>query len=297
MRNLKKRMIILLAGILMVNFFLLGIAPMKVSAAPNTAWTAIETECARQIFDAQYYYDTYPDVAAAFGMDENKLFEHYLNFGIAENRNASESFNVLVYKSNYPDLNQAFGDSLGLYFKHYVEFGLNEGRNAIVPLNPVEVLVVPGGESGNSEIISMYTTNYNHKIARATNVCLAASQINGKVILPGETFSFLSSITPRTRENGYVVATVFSGGKVSKGIGGGICQVSSTLYAAVLGTDCVVNERHAHSLPVSYIPKGMDATVSSPNLDFRFTNTYDYPIMLTVSADTGVLTVAISAVK
>ena len=54
MRNLKKRMIILLAGILMVNFFLLGIAPMKVSAAPNTAWTAIETECARQIFDAQY---------------------------------------------------------------------------------------------------------------------------------------------------------------------------------------------------------------------------------------------------
>lgn len=272
------------AGIVVVISF----NPVQAQAA--TKISASDLSYVKQVFDADYYYDKYPDVAAAFGKNYDSLLNHYITYGINENRNASETFNAGTYKNNYRDLQNAFGSKMFSYCRHYAEYGISEGRNAIDQLvaAPVQEAVVPG------QIISTYTTLFDNKIARATNVKLAATQINGKILQPGETFSYLGSITPRTKENGYVVAPVFSNKKVSKGIGGGICQVSSTIYAAVLGTTCTVVERHPHSLPVSYVPKGMDATVSSPSLDFRFTNTYEQPLLITITSDDGVLTVTIS---
>lgn len=258
--------------------------PMTAQAAKRNANTNLTY--VGQVFDADYYFNQYPDVAAAFGHDNALLLNHYVNFGMREGRNASATFNATTYRNNYADLKRAFGRDLSAFCRHYVEYGMAEGRNAI------DQLVAPTDESGT--VIATYTTTFDAKIGRATNVKLAASQINGRVLQPGEQFSYLASLTPRTLENGYVVAAVFSGGKVSKGIGGGICQVSSTLYAALLGTSVQIDERHAHSLPVSYVPKGMDATVSSPSLDFRFTNTYQQPLLISAYAgDDGVLTIDI----
>lgn len=264
----------------------MGVPTLEADAAKKNK--KVDTTYVSQIFDADYYYNKYDDVAKAFGMDPAKLLEHYVTYGIKEGRDASDTFNATTYKNNYADLRKAFGSDMLSYCRHYVEYGVGEGRNA-----KDEMVVMQKVDIGT--VVGTYSSQFNPDIARATNVRLAAEQVNGRVLQPQEKFSFLGSITPRTRENGYVVATVFSGGKVSKGIGGGICQVSSTLYAAVLGTDCIVNERHAHSLPVSYMPKGMDATVSSPSLDFQFTNTYDQPMLITVTAtEDGTLTVTLS---
>lgn len=278
-----KKLMRFVAAVMACMVMFAMVNPMEAQAAKKTGNTNLAD--AGLVFDVDYYYNTYPDVAAALGYNAASLLEHYVTYGIYENRNASATFNARTYKNNYADLRAAFGGNLFSYCRHYAEYGKSEGRNAID--------VLPGAAAAGSEIAS-YTTLYNAKIGRATNVQLAASQIDGKVLQPGETFSFLGSITPRTIENGYVVATVYSGGKVSKGVGGGICQVSSTIYAAILGTDCSIVERHSHSLPVTYVPKGMDATVSAPSLDFRFTNTYDKAMVLNVSAVDGVLTVTVT---
>ncbi|MCR5719278.1 MAG: VanW family protein [Lachnospiraceae bacterium] len=244
----------------------------------------------KQVFDADYYYNTYPDVAQAMGNNYNKLYNHYVKFGMNEGRNASAGFNVNTYRNNYDDLDKAFGNDMNSYFKHYVEYGMAEGRSA----DPGEATVVAYKNGPTANVIGTYSTKFSTKIKRAINVRNAASQINGKLVEPGETFSFLGSILPRTEANGYVVAPIFVNKQISEGLGGGICQVSSTIHAAVKGTDCTIVERHAHSLPVSYIPEGWDATVSSPSLDFRFKNTYDSTIKISITADNGVLSVTLS---
>lgn len=276
-----------ICAVLVCSLLAVGLFPLKAEAAPRKT-AKQDLTYVKMVFDADYYYEQYPDVAAAFGKNPVSLLNHYVTYGIKEGRNASATFNATTYKNNYQDLKRAFGGNMFSYCQHYIEYGMAEGRNAM------DVLVeVPTAESGT--VIATYSTEYDVTIARATNVQLAASQIDGRVLQPQETFSFLGSITPRTIANGYVVAPIFSGGKVSKGVGGGICQVSSTIYAAVLGTSCEVVERHSHSLPVTYVPKGMDATVSSPSLDFRFTNSYEQPLLISVTTDgTGILTVTLS---
>ena len=142
-------------------------------------------------------------------------------------------------------------------------------------------------------LIGSYATAYNPNISRAVNVSLAASRINGMVIQPGESFSFNQAILPRTSANGYVEASMIVNKKFVPGIGGGICQVSSTLYAAMLSAGLPATERHPHSLRVTYIPEGMDATISGNTLDLRFTNIFAEPIQIQASADQGTLTVSL----
>lgn len=268
------------------------LAPMTAEAkAP--AVTQAQKNAVAKVFDADFYYNTYPDVAEAFGNNKTNLMNHYITNGAKEGRSASASFNAMAYRNRYPDLDAAYGNNMLKYVEHYVNNGIKEGRDA--SSEAATVAYAPeGGAAATSPtgtLLTSYTTKYSMKQSRAINIGLAASQVNGKVLAPGETFSYLSCLTPRTIENGYVVAPVFSGGKHSTGVGGGICQVSSTIYAAVMNTGVTVVERHAHSLPVTYVPKGMDATVSAPNLDLRFTNTFNQNMYFEVIADNGTLTV------
>ena len=108
--------------------------------------------------------------------------------------------------------------------------------------------------------------------------------------MPGDTFSYNETIGDTTIENGYKVASVYENGKTSTGVGGGICQVSSTLYSAVLYADLKVVERRNHSLTVGYVPKGQDATVSYGSIDFKFANNTDYPIKISSAANGGTVT-------
>lgn len=123
------------------------------------------------------------------------------------------------------------------------------------------------------------TATQNDK-SRGINIRLAASKINGKILAPGEDFSFNGIVGQRTVDGGYQVAHAYRAGKVVDDIGGGICQVSSTLYNAILKADLEVVERRNHQFTVGYVPKGQDATVNYGTTDFRFRNSTRWPIKI-----------------
>ena len=132
----------------------------------------------------------------------------------------------------------------------------------------------------NTSIYS-FNTNFSTSTAnRANNIELATKAIDGTLLMPGETFSFNNVVGERTRARGYKEAGVIIGDKIESGLGGGICQVSSTLYNAILRTGIKSEERRNHSLPLAYVSKGLDATVDWGNIDYKFKNTLSYPIYI-----------------
>ncbi len=133
--------------------------------------------------------------------------------------------------------------------------------------------------------------------ARASNVILTANRINGKILMPGDVFSYDGTIGRRTVANGYKEAGVYIGNKVESGIGGGICQTSSTLYSAVLYSNLEIVARTSHSLPVSYVPLGQDATIAEGYIDFKFRNNTDYPIKIVAAVNGRRLTCSVLGVK
>lgn len=118
---------------------------------------------------------------------------------------------------------------------------------------------------------------------RGVNIKLASSKINGKILLPGETFSFNDVVGPRTADRGYKMAHVYQGGKIIDDIGGGICQVSTTLYNATLKADLQTVTRRNHMFTVGYVPFGQDAAVSYGATDFKFKNNTSMPVKILVN--------------
>lgn len=142
--------------------------------------------------------------------------------------------------------------------------------------------------------LGKYSTDYSSSSNdRAYNIKLACEKINGYVLNPGEEFSYNDVVGPRTVERGFRIANVYVGNTVQPGIGGGICQVSSTMYNSVIFADLEITERRNHTLPVTYVPKGRDATVSYGATDFRFKNTTSHPIEIRAIAEGGINTVII----
>lgn len=117
---------------------------------------------------------------------------------------------------------------------------------------------------------------------RRSNVRLAAQKCNGIILLPGDSFAYNETLGERTAENGFFPAPAYLYGETVQEYGGGICQVSSTLYSATLYANLQIDERHNHTFASSYVPLGMDATVSWEGPDFKFTNNQKYPIRLDV---------------
>ena len=126
-----------------------------------------------------------------------------------------------------------------------------------------------------------YSSSYGTSSwGRSTNIELATKSINGTILMPGEVFSFNDVVGDRSAERGYQEAGTYVGNKVEPGIGGGICQVSSTLYRAAMRSNLRSTERTNHSMVVGYMEPGLDATVSYGYLDYKFKNTYDFPIYI-----------------
>lgn len=147
------------------------------------------------------------------------------------------------------------------------------------------------------DVLGEYTTSFKGSNSnRCSNINLAVNTINGVVVMPGETFSYNETLGERTEEKGYLVAAVYDNGEVKQGIGGGICQVSSTLCCAVRQSRLDYT-RANHQFKVSYIDIGLDATVDYTNfeegggVDFTFTNTKDQPVKIVGSCDNDKLTV------
>lgn len=271
----------ILCLLMTITLVLTGITPIQAQASGKRDYSAV--------FDADYYYSEYADLRAAIGNDPKALLQHFVSFGMQEGRRGNADFDVNAYMDNNPDLVQLFGkEDLASYYLHYISYGKKEGRSAI------SAGADKSSDGSKQTLISAYSTSYNAKQSRAINITLAASRLNGTVLQPGQNFSFSDAIGPRTAENGYVMAPTFLNKEVVQGRGGGICQVSSTMYAAMLQGDIKATERHAHSLPVSYIPEGMDATISAGTKDLRFSNSFSYPIVINAVANNGTVTVSFS---
>ncbi len=138
------------------------------------------------------------------------------------------------------------------------------------------------------QIISGYFTRLvDSPPGRTTNIVLSSAKVNGTILQTGEVFSFNQVVGPRTVQKGYQNAKIFAGKKVITGIGGGVCQTSSTLYNVALEAGLQVLERYPHSLKVVYAPPQRDATVSWGGADFKFRNNKDYPIKILCQVDNG----------
>ena len=132
-----------------------------------------------------------------------------------------------------------------------------------------------------NQLLGGYDTDYSSSSSnRMFNVEHGCTFIDEVLLYPGETFSFLDHVTPITEANGYLESTGYQGGKVVPSTGGGICQVSSTLYNAVLRAELEVVERYNHGLTVGYVPLGADATVSEGSVDFKFKNNLNDPVYI-----------------
>lgn len=171
-----------------------------------------------------------------------------------------------------------------------------------ITLTITKVLPEVTAASLNKELfeaeLGSYTSKYSTGAAnRAYNVSKAASSVNGTVLMPGEVFSYNEAIGNPSLANGYKIAPIFANGKQSEGVGGGVCQVSSTLYCAALYSNLEIVERRSHSLTVAYVPKGQDATVSYGSVDFKFKNNTDKPIKVESSATGGICKVRILGAK
>lgn len=130
------------------------------------------------------------------------------------------------------------------------------------------------------DVLGTATTYYGSSYERNTNVEVGASKINGTLIMPGETFSVTAAVTPFNADNGYYPAPSYESGQVVDTYGGGICQVSTTLYNAVLKAELQVDERHNHTMLVSYVDPSKDAAIAEGLMDFIFTNNTDAPIYI-----------------
>ncbi len=146
--------------------------------------------------------------------------------------------------------------------------------------------------------LSTFSTRYDASDTdRTANLVLACKKLNGKVIMPGETFSYNETLGPRTYAAGYRNGKIYENGQVVDGLGGGICQISSTLYNAALMSDMEIVERRNHQFVTSYVDEGRDATVVYGATDFKFKNTRTYPVRLVASAKGGVATVSVYGIK
>lgn len=133
------------------------------------------------------------------------------------------------------------------------------------------------------KVVSAFETTFHtwgSGAGRAVNIRNAVSKIDGTVLLPGQMFSFNDAVGPRTRERGFTLAPEIQGDELMPGIGGGTCQVSSTLYAAALFGAMEIVDRQSHSKPSSYVKLGLDATVSYPLVDLKIKNALRFPIMI-----------------
>lgn len=151
-------------------------------------------------------------------------------------------------------------------------------------LEPVIIETVPLVRSEHleplTEILGDFSTPVMGSPGRVNNIRLSLAAINNTIVFPGEVFSFNEVVGERTPEKGYKPAPVIYGESVADGVGGGICQTSTTLYNAVRRAELEIVERRMHSIAPSYIRHGMDATVAWPHTDFKFRNNSEYPIIV-----------------
>ncbi|MBU3177828.1 VanW family protein [Clostridium estertheticum] len=262
--------------------------------------------------DMKYDYNLAVDKAYDIGREGNSLkkyfaitspgkknitLNHTYNYDIVDTvlkniikDNSKKAVDATIVRNNLGDLivtKEEYGHSidsasLKKEIKTKVE-NIRQEQNLLIEskLINVEPKIKKNNLKGINTLISSSTTNFgSSNESRSENIRVASDSINGHIVMPGDLFSFNDVVGERSAKNGYKLAKGIVNDKVVDDLGGGVCQVSTTLYNAILRTNIASVERYHHSLPCSYIGKGLDATVSFGLLDYRFKNTYSYPIFI-----------------
>ncbi len=169
--------------------------------------------------------------------------------------------------------------------KELIDFLKNDFDGKDTSLALVVDTVKPKGDSESlskiTDVLGTFSTTYKSSSSdRAKNVSTGCSHINGTLLYPGEQFSVYDTVSPFSEENGYALAGSYLNGIVVESLGGGICQVSTTLYQAVLRAELQVDQRSNHSMVVDYVPHSGDAAIAGTAKDFKFTNNTDNPIYI-----------------
>lgn len=224
------------------------------------------------------------DVPIPIRIDAQKAVELVIGLKDDVDRPASDAQVDLVKKKLIPE---AYGFHLDAYGTvAALEGALRRGRSEVEAVGERVKPRLLAAQLGNvkfDRVLGWFETPYDRRKKyeeRTYNLRLAASKLDGTVLMPGEEFDFNGTVGPRDEANGYKVAPVIAQGELVDGIGGGTCQVSGTLHAAAFFAGLEITERVPHTRPSSYIYLGLDAAVSYPALNFKLRNDYDFPIVL-----------------
>lgn len=218
---------------------------------------AIHTDIYREVQNAYFTTEPYAVFADVTGIDFDK---EALSNMITENPEAEEYVTELIYSK-------------------------------------AEITVQDLGMEAFPNLLGSWSTNYVNNPDRTTNLRLAANKIDGTVIMPGEIFSYNKVVGKRTIAAGYKNAAIYQDGEVTDGLGGGICQISTTLYNAAIDAGMLIEERRNHMFVPSYAEAGKDATVVWGSTDFKFENRRAYPIKIEASVSGGVASIKIYGLK
>ena len=251
----------------------------------------------------KYFAITFPS--------KNKFtISHSYNYAIVDTvlkkvvkDNSKNATNAAIIRNNSGELlvtKESYGHTIDsvLLKKDITKKVNNLDKEQNLLIEPQLIKVTPrikkSDLAGVDTVISSYTTSFGSSTEnRSTNIRIASSNLNGHIIMPGEIFSFNDVVGARSTANGYKTAIGIVNNKDVPDIGGGTCQVSTTLYNAMLRTNITSRERYAHTLRSTYIGRGLDATVAYGLLDYRFKNTYSYPIYLESSIQNKQLTFSV----
>ena len=217
--------------------------------------------------------------------------------GLSKNINVSmKNASIKIENSNIKI--QKDEEGVNLQVDESLNNAINELEKGNTLINLVVEKIQPDVKEESLEkvdtMLGTYSTKFDSSVSgRSHNVALAAKSTSDVILMPGESFSYNEHTGTRTISNGYKNAPVIVQGVVQEGIGGGVCQVSSTLYNAVLYAGLEIESIKNHSIPSSYVPKGRDATVSDGAIDFIFKNNLKYPVYIKNSVYGNTLTCTI----
>lgn len=223
------------------------------------------------------------DIKMSFTYDK-KLIENFLN-KLSKNidkepinailKISSSKFTIIDGKSGIKLDNSA---ALKLIVK---SINLNKASKITIPTKVVQPKYSKADLLNTKDKLGEYTTYFRASdVGRVKNITLASNNANNMIVMPNEIFSLNKTIGPRLEKYGFKLAHVIVNGEFVDGLGGGICQVSTTFYNAILYSNLKIIERKNHSIPSAYVKLGRDATVSGDSIDFKFQNNSKYPIFI-----------------
>lgn len=163
-------------------------------------------------------------------------------------------------------------------------------KNINLPVKVIQPTITTQQVKSINTILGQFSTSFNEHSSRGSNIYVAGKSTSDILIMPGDTFSYNKATGARTWSNGYKTAKVIVGGKYVNGEGGGVCQVSTTIYNAVLMSGLEIQEVHNHTYPSHYVSKGRDAAVSYGYTDFKFKNNFAHPIYIKNIVSNGSIT-------